>query len=307
MKVSVLVPVFNGERFLAECLDSILEQDFRDLEVLISDDGSTDGSPEIIKKYVARDARIRWWKNPRNLGLVANSNVCLKEAKGEYIKFVHQDDKLLSPSALRKMVAALDDHPGVSLAAGQQHFTGIPFTPLVLADQFHCFNGREMILSCFERGSANLMGAPSLTIFRRDKAQRGFDERFSDYMDLEMWFHLLEQGDFAYFPEPLGTWRRHSGQQSERNIESGSRHHELLLLISIYCEKPWFKEAATQIMVIQQTRFLKKKYGKEANEMVRKLRNIKPGGYVTFWVQRKIKKLKTWVNKTSSRFRQRTV
>jgi len=65
-KVSVLVPVYNGERYLAECLNSVLAQEFQDLEILISDDGSTDNSAQIIRAIAARDARIRWWKNPRN-------------------------------------------------------------------------------------------------------------------------------------------------------------------------------------------------------------------------------------------------
>ena len=103
-KVSVLIPVYNGGRHLAECLDSILAQNFQDLEILIADDGSSDNSAEIIKTFAARDVRIRWWKNPRNLGLAGNSNACLHEARGEYVKFVHQDDKLLSSSAILLMV-----------------------------------------------------------------------------------------------------------------------------------------------------------------------------------------------------------
>ena len=59
MKVSVLVPVYNGEAFLAECLDSILAQDFADMEILISDDGSTDGTRQIIEEFAVRDGRIR--------------------------------------------------------------------------------------------------------------------------------------------------------------------------------------------------------------------------------------------------------
>ena len=69
MKVSVLVPVYNGEAFLAECLESVLAQDFADMEILIADDASTDGSAAMVERYAAKDSRIRWWKNPDNLGL----------------------------------------------------------------------------------------------------------------------------------------------------------------------------------------------------------------------------------------------
>ena len=108
-KVSVLIPVYNGGPNLAECLDSILAQDFGDLEILMADDGSTDDSMAIAAAYAARDSRIRHWKNPQRLGLTANSNACLRAARGEYIKYVHQDAKLLCRSCLRKMVAALED------------------------------------------------------------------------------------------------------------------------------------------------------------------------------------------------------
>ena len=109
--VSVLIPVYNGEPYLVECIESILAQDFADYELLISDDGSTDGSPAIIRRYAERDGRVRWWRNPKNLGIGGNFNACLKAARGEYIKYVLQDDKLLDPSVLRRMVATLEGDP----------------------------------------------------------------------------------------------------------------------------------------------------------------------------------------------------
>src|SRR5882724_2084405 len=108
MKVSVLIPTYNSERYLSECLDSVLAQDFADLEILVSDDQSTDGTLKIIESYAGRDVRIRWWQNRKNLGLPGNHNACLLQARGEYVKYVHADDKLLSSSAIKKMVAALD-------------------------------------------------------------------------------------------------------------------------------------------------------------------------------------------------------
>ena len=106
--VSVLIPVYNGEPFLAECIESVLAQNFADYELLISDDGSTDGSSAVIRRYAERDGRIRWWRNPRNLGIGGNFNACLKAARGEYLKYVLQDDKLLDPAVLRRMVATLE-------------------------------------------------------------------------------------------------------------------------------------------------------------------------------------------------------
>lgn len=286
MKVSVLVPVYNGERHLPECLDSILAQDFRDLEILISDDGSTDRSPEIIKDFAARDSRIRWWKNPCNLGLTANSNACLKEAKGEYIKFVHQDDKLLAPSAIRKLVAALDAHPAASLAGSQPHLTGGDSHPIFFWKNSGCYDGRQTIIHFLEQ-NANFIGQPTLTLFRRLQAQRGFDERFTGHMDYEMWCYLLEQGDFVYLVEPLATWRVHEHHQTAR--VQGTRDEDHLRFIEIYYVKPWLRERATDRMLFTQVYYLRKKYGNEAQSIISAMMaQLSPGRYWWQWLKYKI-------------------
>src|SRR5580700_3470617 len=114
--VSVLIPVYNGEPFLAECLDSVLAQDFGDFEVLIGDDCSKDGSAAVIQRYAGHDGRIRWWKNQKNLGIGGNWNACLREARADLIKFVLQDDKLLDASALRRLAGVMNGDRSVSLA-----------------------------------------------------------------------------------------------------------------------------------------------------------------------------------------------
>src|SRR5208283_3355105 len=96
-KISVLIPTFEYGRFLPEAIESVLAQDLMDFELIISDDASRDDSGEVIRRYAARDPRIRYRLHERNIGMVANWNWCLKEACGEYVKFVFGDDCL--PSA----------------------------------------------------------------------------------------------------------------------------------------------------------------------------------------------------------------
>lgn len=286
-KTSVLVPVYNGEHHLAECLDSILAQDFTDVEILLSDDGSTDRSLDIIKDFAARYSRIRWWKNPRNVGLTENSNVCLKEARGQYIKFVHQDDKLLSPSAIQKMVTALDENPGVSLVGSRPHLTGTDSRPTFFSRQSGCFNGRRMIVTCLEHNN-NLIGQPTLTLFRRHQALRGFDAQFTGLMDYEMWCHLLEQGDYLYLAEPLATWRVHKHHQTARARDSGEKNYEYLRFIEIYFAKPWLREMATDRMLFAQVYYLRKMYGREALPMTsRMMAQLSPQKYAVQWLKHK--------------------
>jgi len=287
-KVSVLVPVFNGENHLAECLGSILAQDFADFELLVSDDGSTDHSPQIIQEFAARDRRVRWWKNPQRRGLTGNSNCCLREARGEFIKFVHQDDKLLSPAAIRKLTDALDKHPQASLAGSQQHLTGTDSRPRIFSKRSGCFEGYKMIVASLEQNN-NLIGQPTLTLFRRQQAQRGFDEQFTGFMDFEMWCHLLEQGDFAYVAEPLATWRVHEHHQTARANANPERDREHLRFMEIYYAKEWLKAAATDRMLFAQIYYLKKNFGPQAESVTSKmLAQLTPRRYAWQWLKHKI-------------------
>lgn len=287
MKVSVLVPVFNGETHLAECLESILAQDFAAFELLISDDGSTDDSARIIRQFAARDPRIRWWKNPVNLGLTANTNCCLRQAGGEYLKFVHQDDKLLSVSAIARLLEALERNPSASLAGCRQHLTGTTSRPLIFSKTSGCFDGRKMIIASLEQNN-NLIGQPTLTLFRRQQARRGFDERFTGFMDFEMWCHLLEQGDFAYLAEPLATWRSHEHHQTARARASGESDDEHLRFMEIYYAKPWMQTAATDRMLFAQIYYLKKQYGARAGHLTSAMMaQLAPRRFAWQWLKHK--------------------
>ncbi len=304
--VSVLVPVFNGESFLAECLDSILAQDFSDYELLVSDDGSTDGSRVIIEAYAARDPRIRWWRNPANLGLAGNFNCCLRAARGEYVKYVLQDDVLLSTSALRQMVASLDEDPAVSLAVSASHIIGEQSQVLEHRRHFGSsavWNGQEVILHCLEHAT-NLIGEPSLVMFRKKHAARGFDARYAQLVDMEMWFHLLEQGDFAYRAEPLCAFRKHARQQTAVNRREGIGQDENLMILESYFAKPWLRERTTRRLLFRQIYYLRKNHGARVKPLVADLMALlQKNWYALYWVEHKIfrpfRNLKKWLRKNS--------
>src|ERR1051325_8445652 len=93
-EVSVCVPTYNGSAYVGDCLRSIQAQTFDDFEILVVDDDSDDQTWEIVAQYGKADARIRSVTNPRRLGLVGNWNRCVELSRGEWIKFVFQDDVL---------------------------------------------------------------------------------------------------------------------------------------------------------------------------------------------------------------------
>ena len=91
-QISVIIPIYNAEEFLAECIDSILNQSFSDFELLLIDDKSTDGSRKICLDYAAKDRRISFFANEENRGQAIRRNQGIREAKGEYIAFIDSDD-----------------------------------------------------------------------------------------------------------------------------------------------------------------------------------------------------------------------
>ncbi|MEM9710211.1 MAG: glycosyltransferase family 2 protein [Pseudomonadota bacterium] len=120
-KVSVCMPVYNGQNFLSETLDAILGQDFEDFELVVTDNASTDGTAEILGTRASQDARIRYIRNPENIGAAANYNLGFERARGHYIKWAAHDD-LLSSNFLSRTVDILDRDPETGIAFGATAF-----------------------------------------------------------------------------------------------------------------------------------------------------------------------------------------
>ena len=114
-RVSVALPVFNGENYLAEALDSLLTQTYRDFEVIISDNGSTDRTQEICRGYVERDPRVSYLRSEVNRGVYWNFRRGFECTQGEFFMWLAHDDKL-APEFLERCVAALDHDPGAVLS-----------------------------------------------------------------------------------------------------------------------------------------------------------------------------------------------
>ena len=235
-KVSVLIPTFEYGRFLPETIESVLEQDFEDFELIISDDGSRDDSAAVIRRYAARDSRIRYKLHEKNLGMVANWNWCLQEARGEYVKFVFGDDCLPSAQALSKMVAMLDQEPRAVLAASARFILDESSNVLEIWDELGTSGyqeGADVIIRCMQQ-DRNLVGEPSTLLFRRIPAARGFDPTFRQVVDQEMWFHLLQSAGLVYTSEPLCAFRRHPAQQTVVNEKQQLASGEVMRIVARY-------------------------------------------------------------------------
>jgi glycosyltransferase involved in cell wall biosynthesis len=114
-RLSVGLPVYNGESYVAESIEALLGQTFADFELIISDNASTDGTGDICRQYEKTDSRVSYFRQPRNVGLAPNHNFCVEHARGELFKWAANDD-LYARDLLERCVAALDENPQVVLA-----------------------------------------------------------------------------------------------------------------------------------------------------------------------------------------------
>ncbi len=289
-QISFLVPVYNGEPYLAHCLDTILRQDCRNAEIVVCDDGSTDGSWELIQQYAAREPRMRALRNARNLGLQGNFNQCLRAARGALIKYVLQDDFLTVADAARRQADVLERNPEVALVSSASLIVDAQSRPLAVRREFKAglTCGREAILRCMAWAS-NLLGEPTLVMFRRSQAGTGFDERFRQLLDLEFCMRLLEAGQLYYFSEPLSAFRRHEAQATRHNSRNDAIEQDQMLLLRAFLARPWLGEVKQKHWIFGQV------YGLRRNREFRKselraqlLRRLGWPRYYLFWQWRRI-------------------
>lgn len=222
-------------------VESVLSQAVEDIELIIVDNCSTDDTAQWIEQRATHAPRIRFYKNPIDIGMTANFNACLKKATGEYVKFLCADDLLL-PQSLQRMAHALDSDPRLALVVGGRRLideNGGGMGTRNYASRDVAVRGVQAISRCLFGG--NDIGEPSAVMFRRQMAQRGFDESLSQLMDLEMWFHLLEQGDMASLAGEVCAIRRHSGQLTQQNISTGTLIDENITLFAEYGAKPYVR------------------------------------------------------------------
>ena len=103
MTVSIIIPAYNSEKFIKRCLDSVINQIYKNLEIIVIDDASKDNTKQIIKEYAEKDNRIRPFYSSENKGVSFSRNIGLKASTGEYIMFVDSDDEL-TKDAVRRMI-----------------------------------------------------------------------------------------------------------------------------------------------------------------------------------------------------------
>jgi glycosyltransferase involved in cell wall biosynthesis len=242
-RISVCIPVRNGGAFLPLAVDSALSQSFADMELIIVDNCSTDGTAQWLERRSAEVGKIRFFKNAADIGLARNFNACLSYATGAYVKFLCADDLLL-PGSLQRMADALDADASATLAVGGRRLIDDRGTAIAVqryARQNLDIPGEQAINRCLF--GKNYIGEPSAVMFRRSAATRGFSEAFPHLIDLEMWFHLLEQGRLISVADEVCAIRRHAAQMTHQNTRSGALLDDNVRLFEQYGRKSYIRSS----------------------------------------------------------------
>lgn len=215
-RLTVAIPTYNRAGLLAECLETVLAQNFGDFELLVVDNCSTDETQDVVRAIA--DPRLRLVVNDRNLGPAGNGRRCVDLATGDYL-YVMFDDDLMEPENLALKVAALDAFPSASFVCSQlitmdargnilDGGTPHPTDPVDYVLPGHLFVERA-----FQR--ENFVGCPTVMMRRRAILAIGWhDTRSMFTADWDLWIRLAALGDMVYLARPLIRYRLHDGQDS---------------------------------------------------------------------------------------------
>lgn len=211
IKVSVIVPIYNAEQYLEKCLDSIVSQTLKEIEIILIDDGSTDNSAEICKKYLS-DSRVTYY-HKKNEGLAAARDDGMLSASGEYIGFVDSDD-WIKPNMYEKMyTAAKTNDSDIVFCNCQENADGHIFTPEMFEGAYSRNEIRETILSktlaYIDKNGAKraIRWSNCLRIYKSETLKQNgikFDRRLRRSQDLQLTYEAtLVAQNYYYIAEPL--------------------------------------------------------------------------------------------------------
>jgi glycosyltransferase involved in cell wall biosynthesis len=213
--VSVLVATYNQVAFVAEMVESVLAQSYPNVEIVVSDDGSTDGTAAALRELTAGHANVRLLLNEQNAGISGNCNRLLRAARGDYLAWLAGDD-LMMPGKLERQVEALQRHPAAVSCFHDAEVFDSDGATIGLFSEFA--NGTPGV----REGGVELLFdptykmLPSTMMFRADAWPRhGFDENLRYANDWLFTIEVFVNGPCVAIDEPLARYRRHPGNVTQ--------------------------------------------------------------------------------------------
>ena len=227
-KVSVITVTYNRQDFIREAIESVLTQSFTDWELLIIDDASTDQTQSIANEYIAKDARIKYYKNDKNLGIARTRNRGLELARGEYIAPLDSDDVWLDKNKLQKQVEFLDINQDYALLGGG-----------IMHIDAKSKNIKKVLYPVYDSMIRNIIlqfnPFPQSSLLYRKKAALecgGYSESYQISDDYDLWLKMGLKYKFTNIPQVLTGYRIHTSNITHTKRLTIAR--ETLEIVKLY-------------------------------------------------------------------------
>jgi glycosyltransferase involved in cell wall biosynthesis len=258
-RVSIAIPAYNAEPWLGETLCSALAQTLGDLEIVVIDDGSSDGTRDVIESY--SDPRVRAFDNPANLGQSGTWNRAISLCRAPLVKFLCADDTL-HPTCLERMTAIFDRAPSVGMVFSRRAI--VAEGPDAMEGEWREYetmfrrfgplddvnDGRRMFAACLESGfDDNWIGEPSNVMVRRSLFERlrGFHPHIRQPVDMELWMRLLFHADVGFVDDELATYRLVADSVTQRTMRQGNGWLDRVWLLESLRADPAIRSAYPQL------------------------------------------------------------
>lgn len=274
--VSICIPTFNGEKYIAEAMETAISQTYPNLEIIVSDDASADSTLKIIESYKTKtNIPVKIYNHIPN-GIGANWNYCIEKANGKYIKFLFQDD-LLEPTCIEKMVSILESNPSIKLVVSKRN--------IVVEDSFKSEktnkwiemygdlqsdihlkkeNGISIIdKDLFKQNSfliepLNKFGEPSVILFEKSIVEKigKYREDLIQTLDFEFCNRIILKYKAAVLNEKLVTFRLHLKQETNKN--TGKTSDLLKYNTIVYKQYFWYLNTKAKKKLLKEHSLLVK-------------------------------------------------
>ena len=267
--VSVVIPLYNTEKYIAECIESVLDQTLGAFEVLVVHDGSRDRSAQIVEEIAGRDGRVRLLRHPGgiNLGVSRTRRLGIEEASGDYVAYLDADDAF-EPSKLERQVGLMKAHPACVLChTGILAVTVLGDDPeqsrLLQSEAENHSNNRNLFrpemteYSFLDRPDAlstnYICNSSVLAVTEAVRSAPAATRQLFQYEDWLQWTLLSTRGTFVYTPERLTRYRLHPESSSYPIQQNFLRHFyamiEFLLTLNILTDDPGLKIRAESELI----------------------------------------------------------
>ncbi|MDD4735005.1 MAG: glycosyltransferase [Kiritimatiellae bacterium] len=231
-RILVVIPAYNVKKYIAQTINEVINQGYRNVRIVCVDDCSTDGTREILQEEEAK-RRIELVLNPVNQGLTKTFNTCLRQRRDEkYIYIAHADDLMMGAN-LEKKVMLMEEHDRIGMVCSDALFINgrnevIEGPTLNSLRESHVYKSGDDAFSSVFKGD-NWIVAPSVIMRSEVIDQLGdFDTRLSLATDLNMWLRIAARWNIAYIGEPLIKYRVHPGQDSKKYRPVAAQNEEYM-------------------------------------------------------------------------------